>query len=168
MATDIERELSALQSMTTTELCHRYAELHGQPARTRHRQYLIRKVAWRIQALAEGDLSERARRRAADLANDADVRVMPPRIPDPKPPDHNAGTLQRVAKVSPAGDPRLPAPGTALERKYKGQTIRVLVAPDGDGFEYEGERFKTLSAAAKAITGMHINGYRFFRLEDKS
>ena len=46
---------------------------------TRLKQYLLRKLAWRIQELAEGGLSERARRRAAERANDADVRLMPPR-----------------------------------------------------------------------------------------
>lgn len=49
-----------------------------------------------------------------------------------------------------------------IEREYKGQTIRVLVI--ADGFEYEGERYRSLSAIAKAITGSHINGFLFFRL----
>lgn len=166
MATNIERELAALETMTTTALCERYAELHGQPVRTRHRQYLIRKIAWRIQALAEGDLSERARRRAAELANDADVRVMPPRAAETR-------TVPRAAAGGPLAthgghpdDPRLPAPGTALAREYKGRQIRVVVQPDG-GFEWEGEKFKTLSAVAKAVTGQHINGFRFFHLESK-
>src|SRR3954469_23646945 len=77
----VEEELAALQHMTVGELCQRYQELFGQPVRTRHKAYLVRKIAWRIQALAEGDLSERARRRAEELANDADVRLMPPRRP---------------------------------------------------------------------------------------
>lgn len=49
------------------------------PSRTRHRTYLIRKIAWRIQANVEGDLSERARKRAEELADDADIRVMAPK-----------------------------------------------------------------------------------------
>ena len=76
---NIKAELAGLEKMTTGELVERYAALTGQPVRTRHRAYLIRKIAWRLQADAEGDLSERARRRAAELANDADVRLMPPR-----------------------------------------------------------------------------------------
>ena len=75
---DIATEIAALDELATGELAERYAELHGQPCRTRHRAYLIRKIAWRIQANAEGDLSERAQRRAAELANDAEVRVMAP------------------------------------------------------------------------------------------
>jgi hypothetical protein len=65
MSDTIQRQLAGLQKMTTGELVRRYAELHGQQCRTRHRAYLIRKIAWRIQANAEGDLSDRARRRAA-------------------------------------------------------------------------------------------------------
>ncbi|RMF88207.1 MAG: DUF2924 domain-containing protein, partial [Planctomycetota bacterium] len=45
---------------------------------------------------------------------------------------------------------------------YKGRTVRVLVV--ADGFEYEGRRYKSLSAVAKAVTGSHINGFAFFRL----
>lgn len=165
MATNIERELAALETMTTTALCERYAELHGQPVRTRHRQYLIRKIAWRIQALAEGDLSERARRRAAELANDADVRVMPPRAPEARTTTTGAANTTAANGGHP-DDSRLPAPGTSLVREYKGRQVRVVVLPDG-GFEWEGSKYKTLSSVAKAVTGQHINGFRFFHLEGK-
>ena len=37
-----------------------------------------------------------------------------------------------------------------------------------EGLEYDGTRYKSLSAVAKAITGSHCNGYRFFRLEDQA
>jgi len=59
-------------------------------------------------------------------------------------------------------DDRLPPPGTVLTRKYKGETLQVLVL--ADGFEYAGEVYASLSAVAKAITGSHCNGYLFFRL----
>lgn len=75
----IDTEIATLDRLSTGDLAQRYAELHGQPCRTRHRAYLIRKIAWRIQANAEGDLTERARRRAAELADDAEIRVMAPR-----------------------------------------------------------------------------------------
>ena len=61
-------------------------------------------------------------------------------------------------------DPRLPAPGTALVRQYKGKSYRVVVRDDG--LEYDGHRYKTLTALAGAITGQHLNGYRFFRLRE--
>lgn len=166
MATSIERELTALETMTTTALCERYAELHGQPVRTRHRRYLIRKIAWRIQALAEGDLSERARRRAAELANDADVRVMPPRAAEAQTTPADAVNNAVATNGGHPDDSRLPAPGTSLMREYKGRQVRVVVLPDG-GFEWEGAKYKTLSSVAKAVTGQHINGFRFFHLEGK-
>lgn len=164
MTTDIAAEIDALQRMTTSELAERYEELHGQQSRTRHRTYLIRKVAWRIQALAEGDLSERARRRAEELAQDADVRVMAPRTMIIPPQPAGAPTVARPLPNGEHNDPRLPSPGSAIVREYKGRTIRVVVLDDGKGFEYEGERYRTLSAIAKAVTGSHINGFRFFRL----
>src|SRR3954452_1626154 len=111
----VEDELAALPAMTTTELCQRYQELFGQPVRTRHKAYLVRKIAWRIQALAEGDLSERARRRAEELANDADVRLMPPRRPRHS--DGTVGTTRTLKAPIAAADARLPAPGTAIVRK---------------------------------------------------
>jgi hypothetical protein len=154
---NIRAELAAMERLTTGELVERYAALTGQPVRTRHRAYLIRKIAWRLQADAEGDLSERARRRAAELADDADVRLMPPKTAPGAP----EGAPSCAAPVG-QGDPRLPAPGAAITRDYKGRTLQVVVL--ADGFEFEGSRYKTLSAVAKAITGSHINGFRFFGL----
>lgn len=165
MPTTIEREIDALQRMTTSELVERYEELCKQPCRTRHRAYLIRKIAWRIQANAEGDLSERARRRAAELADDAEVRVMAPRTQIvPPQPDAPTAVTRSVSTAEPR-DPRLPPPGSAIVRKYKGRVIRVVVLEDGDGFEWDGQRYRTLTAIAKMVTGSHINGFRFFQLE---
>lgn len=164
MTTNVEEELAALAGMSTNELCERYRQLFGQPVRTRHKQYLVRKIAWRIQALAEGDLSERARRRAAELANDADVRLMAPRAARVRPDGPAGATRVLKAPTGPsAADPRLPAPGAAIVRQYKGRQVRVVVLPDG--FEYEGQKYKTLTAVAKHVTGSHLNGFRFFRLE---
>jgi hypothetical protein len=164
MPPHVTEELEALPQMTTPELCARYADLFGQPVRTRHKAYLVRKIAWRIQALAEGDLSQRARARAAELANDADVRLMPPKPKQPPPPAPPVGG-RRVVRMPAQADPRLPWAGTAIVRAYKGKSIRVVVREDG--LEYEGNRYKTLTAVAEAITGQHLNGYRFFRLEAK-
>jgi hypothetical protein len=163
---DLARELAGLDRMTTGELAERYQELHGQPCRTRHRAYLIRKIAWRIQANAEGGLSERARKRAAELANDADVRVMAPKTMICPPQVGESATVTRSAPMGleKSNDPRLPPPGSAIVRKYKDQTIRAVVLEDGQGFECDGERFRTLSALAKKITGSHMNGFRFFGL----
>jgi hypothetical protein len=159
MKLDIEREVAALQRMSTGQLCERYAELFGEPTRTRHRTYLVRKIAWKLQALAEGDLSERARRRAEELAHGTELRVMPPKSTEAT---QTAAVVQHAAVAT---DERLPAPGTAIVRQYKGRKLQVLVLTDG--FEFEGQRYKSLSAVAKKITGSHVNGYRFFGLEGK-
>lgn len=157
------KQLDALEHMTTMELGDKFKELYGHACRTRHRQYLIRKVAWRIQANAMGGLSERAKKRAAELANDADVRVMVPKtvLGPNEGPGH---TVRATVRDGERRDPRLPSPGTAIIRQYKGRLIRVLVLEDGEGFGWDGERYRTLTAVAKKVTGGHINGFRFFRL----
>jgi hypothetical protein len=166
MPNDIEAQLDALNKMTTSDLADLYRELHGQPCRTRHRAYLIRKNAWRIQANAEGDLSERARKRAAELADDAEVRVMAPKtMICPPQVGETISVTRRLRSDGREGgaDPRLPSPGAAIVRTYKGRRRRVVVLDDGQ-LEFEGQRYRTLSAVAKHITGSHINGFRFFKL----
>ena len=81
MALNVTQELAALERQTVDELRARYAEVFGEQTRSRHRVWLIKRVIWRLQSLEEGDLSERARRRALELANDADLRVSAPRGP---------------------------------------------------------------------------------------
>jgi hypothetical protein len=143
--------------MSVNKLAKRFEELIGEECRSRHKRYLIRRIAWRMQANAEGGLSERARQRAEELGNDAEIRVTPPREKGPK-----SDGPPTTVKIEAARDSRLPPPGSWIEREYKGQTIRVLVVTDG--FEYEGQRYRSLSAIAKAVTGSHINGFLFFRL----
>lgn len=156
MKLNIAKEVAALEQMTVGQLQQRYVEAFGEPVRSRHKQYLVRRIAWRLQANAEGGLSERALRRAEELANVADVRVTPPRAATGAPTD-------TATPPESATDRRLPPAGTAITRRYKGRTISVIVLPDG--FEYDGERYRSLSAVAKAITGSHMNGFRFFQIE---
>ena len=155
---EIEEQIDELHGLTTTQLVERFAGLHGYETRTRHRTYLIRKIAWRIQANAWGDLSERARKRAAELADDAEVRVMAPKTMVRPPRDRAATTVTRPAPPPTHRDPRIPPPGSAIVREYRRRTIRVIVHPGDGGFECDGERFKTLSAVAKHVSGSHING----------
>ena len=163
--TNVARELASLKALTPAELRERYLDLYGEQSRSGNKQWLLRRCAWRIQADAEGGLSERARGRAAALARDQDVRVVPPRGMTMDPLDHAPDV------VAPAGrhirrrrDDRLPAPGTRLTRTYKGHEYQVEVL--GSGFAFEGERYASLSAVAHAITGGHWNGFLFFGLTD--
>ncbi len=159
MALNVIKEVAAMQRMTVGELKQKYAEVFGEAARSGNKQWLVKRIAWRLQVNAEGDLSERARQRAMELADDADLRMTPPR-----PPKVNAApSSQTVARTVPRnGDARLPMRGAVLTRDYKGDTIEVTVRDDG--FEYEGEVYKSLTAVARAVTGKHWNGYHFFGL----
>jgi hypothetical protein len=68
-------QIDELSRMTVGQLRQKYLEVFGEESRSNHKQFLFRRIAWRIQALAEGGLSERARRRALEIANDADLRI---------------------------------------------------------------------------------------------
>ena len=78
-AMQMQKEIDALSRMTVGQLREKYMEVFGEESRSNHKQFLFRRIAWRIQALAEGGLSERARRRALEIANDADLRIRAPR-----------------------------------------------------------------------------------------
>ena len=76
--TNIGREIVALKRMTPKELRAKYADVTGETTRCGSRPALVKKLAWRLQALEEGGLSERAKRRAEQLARDSDIRLTPP------------------------------------------------------------------------------------------
>jgi len=158
MDADIGSKVAALRRMTVKELQNRYVELFGEATNANNKAWLVKRLGWRLQALAEGGLSERARRRAVELANDADLRVNPPKAP----PVATVAERTTTGALAFKSSGRLPPPGTILTRTYKGETRQVMVLPQG--FEFEGQVFKSLSAVAKAITGQHCNGYLFFRL----
>ncbi len=104
--------------------------------------------------MEERDLSERARRRARELADDAELRLTAPRLP-------RAPILRAAPKV----DPRLPRPGSVITRIYKVRLVEVTVTRDG--LLYEDRRYRSLSAVAGEVTGSHVNGFRFFDLAAK-
>ena len=160
----IPKQIAALERMTVGQLQRRYAEVFGEAARSGNKQWLFRRIAWRIQALAEGDLAaraiERSRERARELARDADLRLRPPSSP---PPTLRAGTVA-TTQMTVQRDERVPPPGTLLMRRFKGHDYRVTVLPNG--FEYDGEVYRSLSAVAHAITGSHWNGLLFFGLTE--
>ncbi len=160
------QQLAELQRMTAKQLQIRHAELFGEESRSKNRVWLLRRVAWRVQSLAEGGLSERAKKHATGLANDADLRVLPPRS---RPTPTADGGTDVTAVLPFRSDSRLPPAGTILTREYKGAVVQVQVL--AQGFEYQGRVYKSLSATAKAVTGSHCNGYFFFRIgkqEDES
>ena len=157
---DILKEVAQLRRMKVSELRARYEEVFGEPTRSGHREFLIRKIAWRLQAMEEGGLTERARRRAGELANDLDIRTRPPAMV------LGACPTGRTRSYGVNGeDARLPTPGTVISRDYKGRSYHVKVL--ARGFEYESRSYRSLSAIAKEITGSHWNGFVFFGLSRK-
>ena len=161
MTMNFNAMIATLKGMTVRELQDRYIEVFGERTRSHHKQYLIKRIAWRLQAQHEGDLSARARRRARELASDADLRLLPPIVNEANVPIE--GDLVVCDKFDVSIDERLPMPGTVLSRKYKGRVVLVQVLRRG--FEYNGEVYRSLSAVAKAVTGGHWNGYHFFGLQ---
>jgi hypothetical protein len=155
------QEIERLRTASVGELRTKYFELFGQCSRSNHKQFLFRRVAWRLQALAYGDLSEQARQRALALAQDVDLRIKAPR--------HLVGSAQQVlqptlrSRHKPGRDERLPGPGSVLRREFKGQVVVVQVL--ADGFQYQDRFYKSLSAIARQATGTAWNGYAFFRLD---
>lgn len=132
MSPRVLAEIARLPDLTVNQLASRYQQVCGEVCRSRNKQYLVRRIAWRLQANDEGGLSPSAIKRARELAVDADTRVTAPR----KHSVAEARTIVREPKPFVDWDSRLPAPGNHIERHYKGQTIRVIILQDG--FEYEG------------------------------
>lgn len=160
MDTAILMEIENLRRASLAGLRAKYREVFHEEPRSRHREHLFRQIAWRLQALVEGDLSERARGRAQQIAQDADLRMVAPRdfftvagesirtVPG----DRNQGKQDR----------RLPIPGTLLNRNWKGRNILVEVL--AKGFRYETRHYSSLSAIALEVTGTRWNGLAFFGL----
>jgi hypothetical protein len=152
----LQRELLSLDEMSVGELVEKFRSVFGKDTRTRNRPYLVRKIGWRIQELAKGGLSERAKARLVELAESAPLRQVAPRPAKRK--DEEAASDGR--------DPRLPKAGTVLRREYNGKEYAVTVH-EAD-FEYRGKRYGSLSKIAKEITGTHWNGWLFFNLAKRN
>ena len=134
------RAVEELRNLKIPVLKERYQELFGEPAKSSNKQFLFRRMAWRVQANAEGGLSERARARAAEIADERDLRVRPPRGFQPQDTSNN-GYLDRSR---PPRDWRLPPPGSLLTRRVGRRQIVVKVLDDG--FEYESRRYRSLGS----------------------
>jgi DUF2924 family protein len=153
-------EVESLRRANVARLRERYREVFGEETRSRHREHLFRRIAWGLQARAEGDLSARARKRAEEIADDADLRKIAP-----------AGFFtvggQQVETIQDERrqknqDRRITIPGSLLTRDWKGRTILVEVLQKG--FRYENRLFSSLSAIAVEVTGTRWNGLAFFGL----
>ncbi len=158
-----KQKIAEIQRMTAGEMRREYIEVFGEETRSGNRQWMYRRLAWRLQALDEGGITNRARKRARELVRDQDIRVIPPAEMKLEPPRKSTDkTLDAPDFIINNRDPRLPIPGQVIPRKYKGTMHQVTVL--ANGFEYEGKVYRSLSAVARLITGSNWNGYHFFKL----
>jgi hypothetical protein len=136
--------LAALKAMSVKELKAEWQTLFDTPAPNNSRTFLENRLAYRIQELTYGGPDKQTRRLLDLLADEVE------------------GTLTRKAQIA---DPRNPVVGTKLIREWDGVAHTVTVLKDG--FEWDGKRYKSLSAVARSITGTRWNGYRFFGLRER-
>ncbi len=143
MTTDepILARLAALKAMSVKDLKTEWQALFDAPAPNNSRTFLEGRLAYRIQELTYGGPDKQTRRLLDLLADEVE------------------GTLTRKAQIA---DPRNPVVGTKLIREWNGVAHTVTVLREG--FDWDGRRYKSLSAVARAITGTRWNGYRFFGL----
>ena len=154
-------QIDELSAMSVAELEQQHQKIFGEEPASAHRQFLFRKIAWRLQADREGGLPESARDLARAIAKDVPLRN---RVIS------NAGKRRAefpieqsaITTITPGHDSRLPMPGGLIVKKYSDQTIVVKVVDDG--FEYDDRRYSSLSAIAQEITGTKWNGFLFFGL----
>ena len=128
MGADLSGEIESLRELTSKDLKTRYRELFGEESPSSNRLHLFRRIAWRLQANAQGDLTEQARQRASQLAQEPSLRLRAPR--------QFWDTVAKPVENLALRDPRLPALGAVLKRTYHGKTIEVTIVQEG--FEYNG------------------------------
>jgi hypothetical protein len=149
---DVDRDVKALKGMSVPKLAEKYLELYGEPTRSRNRQHLIKRLTWRTQELAYGGLDAGALNiisKLGDMLPEGWRRRL-------------AGQQQPTSETAPR-DPRLPPVGTVLKRVFEGITHEVRIGTED--FVYRDQRFKSLSAVARRITGTPWNGFLFFSLK---
>lgn len=143
MKDNVLTQLAALKKMEPRQLKEKWRELFGNEPPAFNRGYLESRLAYRIQELALGGLNKETLGRINRLRADM-VSGMP---------------LREKEKGR-------PLTGTILVREHDGIEHRVQVL--AEGFEYNGKRYRSLTAIAKQITGTHWNGPMFFGLRRRS
>ena len=138
-------QLMALKRMSVNEMKAKWEALFATPAPNNSRGYLELRIGWRIQELTHGGPSRETRRTLDLLADEVE------------------GKTGRRTILS---DSRNPVIGTRLLREWDGVEHTVTVTKDG--YEFEGRRYKSLSAIARTITGTQWNGWRFFGIREIS
>jgi len=111
MALNITKEVANMERLSVGTLCERYREVFGEDTKARNKQWLIKRIAWKLQANEEGDISERARKLAMEIAQSSDIRTSAPKIRT-RPIEATFETATTI--ITPPADSRLPVAGTVL------------------------------------------------------
>ncbi len=160
MSVTIAAQVKALESMTVHQLRDRWLEVFGEETKQRHRRYLIKRLAWKLQEDQLPKLTPEQEARVQEYMRE--YEAMPPEQWFP-----NAGRGRRSrASKTPSSWSRhriLPPPGSLLTRSFRGQDVAVKILDKG--FEYNGRVFRSLSGVAREITGTSWNGWKFFGLD---
>ena len=136
--------VAALATTPTPQLKALWRQLFQADPPGFNRQYLVSRLAYRIQELAYGGLSATTAARLEAMAEDGHYV--------------DRETARKRIKERPIA-------GTRLIREWQGVEHSVTVTEEG--FEYQGRPFKSLSAVARAITGTRWNGRVFFGLKSQ-
>ncbi len=149
-------QITALKNTSVEELQRKHEELfNGLRATSDNKVYLVRRIAYRLQELGHGGLSQKAQKRLKELIalyDPVNNKAIRPKV-----------SVETQARIKTRGrDRRLPIPGTMITKEYRGKNIQVKVLENG--FEYNGKIYNHLTAIAQEITGAHWNGYLFFNL----
>jgi hypothetical protein len=143
-ADTVAARLQALEQMDNAALRAEWRRLYrAQPSKRVARDLLLLGVAWKIQAQAYGGLGAATKRRLAELAKTVER--------------NGDVTRNRITHLK---------PGAKLIREWRGETHTVTIVEDG--FEWNGGQWRSLSAIAREITGVHWSGPRFFGLNGKA
>ncbi len=157
MKENISEQIQSLKSATLSTIQERYKELFNvAEAPCANKPYLIKKIAYKLQEMADGGLSDGTKMQIIDLVEKYDPinnKALRPQVV-------SAG--KNVVSIPFMRDKRLPIPGTIIYKKYKGQDIHVKVLDKG--FEYKDKYYRSLTAIAFELTGAHWNGFSFFNL----
>ena len=151
-STVIAQEIDELRQLSTKDLAARYEELHGKAPHVRHREFLWRRCIWKLQECHHGGLSALAQRRLEELIAEIDL-----------PADEQQRTV--TGRLHSTRKSRDLKPGTTLVRTWKGREYRATVGENG--IELDGTVHRSLTAAAKAVTGAHWNGKLFWGLTER-
>jgi len=154
---EIDLELEVLKQLSTERIQEKYRVLFGVTELScENRTYLLKRIAYKLQEQVHGGLSKKAKSKLETLIQAYDPvnnKTLRPQV-------ISAG--QVVNALPFMRDKRLPIPGTFIRKKYKGKEHIIHVLEKG--FEYNGKKFRTLTAVAQEITGAHWSGYEFFNL----